>query len=213
MTAECSEIALMLGAFEDGELEPHEYQSVALHLARCDRCSAELADYSTLGRELRSAVAQPQLIGFSAGVMRRIESLPIPVRTRIARFFDRLSEQIGAGFGMAAAAAAAAVVTIVLASPYAQNLARKSTALPQMAERQVARVENSAERAPAELASAPVAMASASAEFASASGDLSGAAQDSQAVISRLESEIPSVAVWSEPQTDTTVIWLPDQQQ
>jgi hypothetical protein len=36
-------------------------------------------------------------------------------------------------------------------------------------------------------------------------------AEDSQAIISRLEAEMPSVAVWSEPQSDTTVIWLPDQ--
>jgi len=36
-------------------------------------------------------------------------------------------------------------------------------------------------------------------------------AADSQAIISRLEADSPSVAVWSEPQTDTTVIWVPDQ--
>jgi hypothetical protein len=34
---------------------------------------------------------------------------------------------------------------------------------------------------------------------------------DSHADISRLESENHSVAVWSEPRRDTTVIWLPDQ--
>ena len=56
-----------------------------------------------------------------------------------------------------------------------------------------------AEQAPVQLASAPA--------------DMNAAAEDSQTVISRLESEIPSVAVWSEPQNDTTVIWLPDQQQ
>ncbi len=38
-------------------------------------------------------------------------------------------------------------------------------------------------------------------------------AQNSEAVISKLESQSPNVAVWSEPQNDTTVIWLPDQQQ
>jgi len=197
--AECSEIALMLGAFEDGELEPHEYQSVALHLAQCDRCTAELGDYSTIGRELRTAVAEPPLAGFSAGVMRRIDSLPIPLSTRISRFFGRLGEQFGAGLGMAAAAAAAAAVTIVLTSPYARNLARNSSAIPEVATQQIAKVEKSVAQAPVQLASAPA--------------EIGGAAQDSQAVISRLESEIPSVAVWSEPQDDTTVIWLPDQQQ
>jgi anti-sigma factor RsiW len=197
--AECSEIALMLGAFEDGELEPHEYQSVALHLARCERCSAELADYSAIGRELRTAVAEPALAGFSAGVMRRIESLPVPFTTRVSRLMSRLSDQIGAGFGVATAAAAAAILTVILASPVARNLAGNPGALPRVAARQVAKVEQAVGQAPVQLASAPA--------------DMNAAAEDSQAVISRLESEIPSVAVWSEPQNDTTVIWLPDQQQ
>lgn len=197
--AECSEIALMLGAFEDGELEPHEYQSVAMHLARCERCSAELADYSTIGRELRTAVSEPPLAGFAAGVMSRIEQMPVPLTTRIAHFFDRLSDQLGSGFGMAAAAAAAAAITIFLAAPYAQNFAHRSAATMQATPQQVAQSQKPVVAAPVRLASAPA--------------QINGGAQDSQAVISRLESEIPSVAVWSEPQHDTTVIWLPDQQQ
>jgi anti-sigma factor RsiW len=197
--AECSEIALMLGAFEDGELAPHEYQSVALHLAQCERCTAELADYSAIGRELRTAVAEPALAGFAAGVMRRIESLPVPLSTRVSRFISRLSDQFGAGLGMATAAAAAAILTVILASPFARNFTRSPGAMPQLASRQIAKVENSPEQPPVQLASAPA--------------DINTAAEDSQAVISRLESEIPSVAVWSEPQNDTTVIWLPDQQQ
>jgi hypothetical protein len=36
-------------------------------------------------------------------------------------------------------------------------------------------------------------------------------AEDSRTIISRLESKNPAVAVWSEPRTDTTVIWLPEQ--
>ena len=35
---------------------------------------------------------------------------------------------------------------------------------------------------------------------------------DSHAVIKRLESEIPTTAVWSEPENGTTVIWLPSEQ-
>jgi hypothetical protein len=31
-------------------------------------------------------------------------------------------------------------------------------------------------------------------------------------IISKLETSNPNVAVWSEPNQDTTVIWLPDQQ-
>ena len=56
--AECGEIGMMLGAFEDSELEPNEMQEVAFHLARCESCAAILADYSTLGRDLRSIAAR-----------------------------------------------------------------------------------------------------------------------------------------------------------
>ena len=35
---------------------------------------------------------------------------------------------------------------------------------------------------------------------------------DSHAIIKRLESEIPTTAVWSEPENGTTVIWLPSEQ-
>ena len=37
--AECGEISMMLGAFEDSELEPNEMQEVAYHLARCESCT------------------------------------------------------------------------------------------------------------------------------------------------------------------------------
>ncbi|MFZ0889523.1 MAG: hypothetical protein WA005_13800, partial [Candidatus Binataceae bacterium] len=37
------------------------------------------------------------------------------------------------------------------------------------------------------------------------------AENSSRAIISRLEANSPSVAVWSEPKTETTVIWIPDQ--
>jgi anti-sigma factor RsiW len=196
--AECNEISLMLGAFEDGELEPHEYQSVAVHLARCEKCTAEIADYSMLGRELRSAIAEPALAGFTQHVMQRIESLPVPLSVRFSRFFNRVSDQIGSGLGMAGAAAIAAILTVFLAAPFAGNLARWTGAAPQMVAQQTSKVDTVAENAAAQMASVQ--------------SDLSAAAQDSHAVISRLESEIPSVAVWSEPQNDTTVIWLPDQQ-
>ena len=36
--------------------------------------------------------------------------------------------------------------------------------------------------------------------------------EEHEAVIYKLESDIPSVAVWNEPRMGTTVIWLPDQQ-
>ncbi|MFZ0660554.1 MAG: zf-HC2 domain-containing protein [Candidatus Binataceae bacterium] len=190
--AECNQISLMLGAFEDQALEPNEYQEVAYHLARCDNCTAELADYGSIGRELRTLFEEPSLVGFKSSVMRRIDSLPVPLGVRISRWFSRAGEQLSGGFALAGGAAVAAVITVILATPYAHALHHPGY--------EVASLEHAAVRAPAAVAS-----------VAPGPADLANVADDSHAVISRLESEIPSVAVWSEPKTDTTVIWLPDQ--
>ncbi len=190
--AECNQISLMLGAFEDQALEPNEYQEVAYHLARCDNCTAELADYATIGRELRTLFEEPSLDGFKASVMRRIDRIPVPLGVRISRWFSRAGEQLSTGFALAAGAAVAAVLTAILATPFfARTLHHPAY--------DVASLEHAAVSAPAAVASV------------AGPADLADVADDSHAVISRLESEIPSVAVWSEPKTDTTVIWLPDQ--
>lgn len=191
--AECGEISMMLGAFEDSELEPNEMQEVAYHLARCESCTGVLSDYSTLGRDLRSITEVPSLAGFSSAVIARVDRLPQPVLTRIERFFRRQLESVGAGFAWGGAVVAAAIVTIILMTPYAQQFANRGT-LPTV----VATSERNAVTAPAQVADA-------------ASSEPTMADNDSHADISRLESENHSVAVWSEPRRDTTVIWLPDQ--
>jgi anti-sigma factor RsiW len=193
--AECGEISMMLGAFEDSELEPNEMQEVAYHLARCESCTGVLADYSKLGRDLRSITEVPSLAGFSSAVVARIDHLPQPVLNRIERFFRRQLESVGTGFAWSGAVVAAAIVTIILMTPYAQRFANRGT-LPNV-------VANSDHNASAAPAPAQVADATAS--------EPTMADNDSHADISRLESENHSVAVWSEPRRDTTVIWLPDQ--
>jgi anti-sigma factor RsiW len=193
--AECGEISMMLGAFEDSELEPNEMQEVAFHLARCESCTGILADYSTLGRDLRSVAAEPSLAGFSSAVIARVDRLPQPVLTRIARFLRRQVDSVSVGSGIAwgSAVAVAAIMTIVLITPYAEQFANRaahSTA--------IANSDRSAALAPAQVANATA-------------NEPTMADNDSHADISRLESENHSVAVWSEPRRDTTVIWLPDQ--
>src|ERR1700731_987041 len=193
--AECGEISMMLGAFEDSELEPNEMQEVAYHLARCESCTGVLADYSTLGRDLRSITAVPSLAGFSSAGVARVDRLPQPGLTRIERFFRRQLESVGAGFAWGGAVVAAAIVTIILMPPYAEQFANRG-ALPTI-------VASSDRNAAPALRPAQVADA--------ASNEPTMADNDSHADISRLESENHSVAVWSEPRRDTTVIWLPDQ--
>jgi anti-sigma factor RsiW len=192
--AECGEISMLLGAFEDSELEPNEMQEVAYHLARCGSCTSTLADYSTLGRDLRAITAAPVLAGFSSAVVARIDRLHQPLTTRIARFFRRQLDSVGSGIAWGGAVAAAAIVTIVLMTPYAQQFASQ----PSHSTSPVTKDEAAAVPAANQVAD-------------SAASEPTMADNDSHADISRLESENRSVAVWSEPRRDTTVIWLPDQ--
>lgn len=185
---------MMLGAFEDSELEPNEMQEVAFHLARCESCTGILADYSTVGRNLRSIAVEPALGGFAAAVIARVERLPQPVYVRIGRFVRRQIDSIGAGVAWGGAVAAVAVLTIILMTPYAEQFARRGAG----SVTSVAEATHEAVPAANQLASATA-------------NEPTMADNDSQAVISRLESPNHSVAVWSEPRRDTTVIWLPDQ--
>lgn len=190
--AECSEISLLLGAFEDGELEPNEMQEVAFHLARCNPCTAELAGLGAVGRELRSLSVEPDLSGFTAAVKARIDNLPVPLAVRISRTLGRAIAPFGAGFAWGTIAAAMAVLTVFLITPYAERISHRSPRNPVVvASRDRDAVPDRLPQAVANDQAAPV--------------------SDSHVVISRLEAEMPSVAVWSEPKSDTTVIWLPDQ--
>ena len=45
----CDQVKLLLGAFDDGELEPHEMEDVAFHVVGCTACKATLDDYRSLG--------------------------------------------------------------------------------------------------------------------------------------------------------------------
>jgi anti-sigma factor RsiW len=190
--AECGEISMMLGAFEDSELEPNEMQEVAHHLARCESCTGILADYSTLGRDLRSIAAEPSLAGFSSAVIARVDRLPQPMLTRIKRFLSRQVDSVGSGIAWGGAAVAVAIMTIIMITPYAEQFAGRG---PQSV---IAKAERAAVQVANEAADA-------------AASEPTMADNDSHADISRLESENHSVAVWSEPRRDTTVIWLPDQ--
>jgi len=203
--AECSEIGLLLGAFEDAELEPHEMQDVAYHLARFDACTSLLGDYASIGRELRSTVELPSLVGFAQSVQKRIDNLPVPMGRRVGRWFGRLGEQLNSGLAMGTAMAAVAALTVLVLTPYLRrslspSLGQALVKAPAVASQQLAAAARDVEAAPAAIAVAA---------NAADSGEL---ASDSHAVISKLEAEMPSVAVWTEPRSDTTVIWLPDQQ-
>ena len=186
----CEQISPLLGAFEDGELEPNEMQEVARHLAICASCEENLSGITTLGRLLRDSAPEPSLDGFTQAVQSRIEHVRPSWYTRVERRFADFRERFGADLGLVAAGAVAALFAIVIATPFARNLVTSGSPPTKIA----ARVPTG------QAATAP-------------EEELAAVANNGPStVISQLESSDPDVAVWTGPRRDTTVIWLPDQQ-
>ncbi|MGH7917891.1 MAG: anti-sigma factor family protein, partial [Candidatus Binataceae bacterium] len=121
----CNEMIPLLGPFEDAELSPAEMQQVARHLAGCVRCETTLSKYRALGSLLREDAVAPALGGFADVVTARIQHLGVPFSTRLACYFNRFGERLGAAAAMGVAAAAAAAVTVVLMTPVARNVAAR----------------------------------------------------------------------------------------
>jgi len=203
----CAEIRLLIGAFDDGELEPHEMEEIAFHVVNCAECKAILEDYRALGVTLRDAVAQPVLDGFVEAVEARISALPRPLRRRVARYMESLGERLAAALLLGGAVAATAVLTFIMLEPgiarMVANAGRNGTPAAPVGER--------AAPSPDQIAGNQIA----------AGNDVDplvteaerSATDDSRALVEQLEADSPSVALWSEPRTDTMVIWVPDQQQ
>lgn len=217
--ARCEDIGLLLGAFEDAELEPHEMQEVARHVVGCAACEAELAEYRQLGVALRGAMPLADLSGFSRAVAARLERTPLPFRTRVRNYFGGLAENFGQALAGGVAAAAIAIITAVLITPYARQFMldrhhaiyadRIASAKPiSVAGQRLASA--AAPLAPAIAPQPVLGAADANVQPVDSHATASGKSRPS-AVISRLEADSPSVAVWSEPENDTTVIWVPDQ--
>jgi len=183
--ADCSEIAPLLGVFEDGELEPHEMQEVARHLARCGNCEIVLHDYAALGRNLRAVVLSPPLENFAHAVQRRLDEVHIPLRARLEHYLESLGERWTPAFALTSAALAFGA-WVLFFTPYARQNADQ-TASAERETRSFRHNESGPPLGTAFVESGP------------------------QSVISRLEAKNPSVAVWSEPETKTTVIWIPDE--
>lgn len=188
--ADCSEIAPLLGFFEDSELEPHEMQEVARHLAHCDDCEGALSDYATLGRHLRAVVIEPPLANFARNVQRRLDEVPVPLRVRLEHHFGQLTERWTAALALTSGALALGA-WVLLFAPYAQRYLERGQDASVVATTQGPTQASEPDEPEMASSAAPV-------------GD------GPQTVISRLEARTPDVAVWSEPETKTTVIWIPD---
>lgn len=218
--ARCEDMKFLLGPFEDGELEPHEMQEVARHLVGCADCEGELADYRTLAVSLRDAIAIPDLNGFGTSVMARVAELPIPLRLRLRRYMTSFTDGIGATLATGFATAAVAVATAVVLTPYL----RQSQFMPifghpmQVAHAApskpvTAPISDIARNDPPSFVPPDVARDLSNGTIGEG-GDIAPVmqTQDPSAIIDRLVANNPSLAVWSDPQSNSTVIWVPDQQ-
>ncbi len=206
--SDCDQITLLLGPFEDGELEPHEMQEVARHLATCSSCEELLGDFNALGRQLREEITIPPLTGFAAGVNARIAELKTPLRERIGAFFEGLNERWAAAFAMVSMAGAVAVLTALVLTPYLRGSMHPGGQNASMAKAETSGGASLASTS-MEPESSRALMPASNQEpqqFASRHESFHG---DSHTVIRKLESDIPTTAVWSEPENGTTVIWLP----
>ncbi len=137
---------------------------------------------------MRTATAIPSLDGFTEGVMRGIAGARRPFRGRLLNRLEDLRERWVAAVSLAGATVALATLAMVLAEPHTwERISAPFRTRP----------------ASSEIAQKPATLPS------EASSTLPDQSQ-SEAFISRLEAKPPSVALWSEPNTKTTVIWLGD---
>jgi hypothetical protein len=215
--ASCSEIRLLLGPFDDGELEPHEMEEVAFHVVGCVECKAELEDCRALGVALRRVVIDPRLDNFAQSVMARLEPRWLPLGVRAAQWWNSLG-RLASVIEFTGVAAVTAALTLVIIGPNVRNFVDRHAERPTESlkiatiapSRPIQTVSSVTRSAPNERPA-----------FTAPDPNLANvadqgrieAARDLQEMVSQLGAgQSPSVAVWSEPRTDTTVVWVPDNQ-
>src|SRR5215472_13621238 len=96
----CDQVKLLLGPFDDGELEPHEMEDVALHIVSCSACTAALNDYRSLGVALRDCIGQPIVDGLTAAVLKRIDQIPHPWGKRWRYYLEDFGERFGGSMSL-----------------------------------------------------------------------------------------------------------------
>jgi anti-sigma factor RsiW len=135
MTPACDHVKLLLGPFDDGELEPHEMEDVAVHVVSCAACKTALEDYRSIGLALRDSLREPSIEGFAESVLRRLDDFPEPLQIRVRRYRDSILEYLGGTASLVAAGAFAALITAWLVGPYAYRALHGSSNVTKVASR------------------------------------------------------------------------------
>lgn len=184
----CDEVKLLIGPFDDGELEPHEMEDVALHVVGCRTCKGVLDDYRSLGIALRDCLPQPPLHDFTSSVLKKIDQIPQPLWMRWKSRLGLFADHIGTAVSLATVGACAALLTFWLASPGIHQLAHHSSS--------------------AQIASnAPLGNANRTA----VASQVNGATQLTGADEQNLANQPPSSMITLSSDPTTTVIWVPNQ--
>jgi hypothetical protein len=212
----CDDIKLLLGPFDDGELEPHEMEDVALHVVSCSDCKAALENCRSLGVVLRDVVRPPSMEGFTQAVMARIERLPLPVHVRLRHYLASKIERFGASFerfgasvAIGAVGAVAAIMTVWVVTPYAHRFNHQSPVQVASAERTPRIVTPPDDIAPSQ----PV--PGSDPDIGGTPHDIFGPEQvmpEPPSTEASASYNAPMIAVSDDPKTATTVIWMPNQQ-
>lgn len=236
----CREAERLIDTFYDGELDGRSMRDAALHITRCKRCEAELNEREHLQKLVSSAIEEEIVDVDLSRIWAAIEPT-LDVRTRglsglrVAAASTRVgglllgrgrSQEAGDEldpeswdaptsrggrawrWSLAGGAALAASVLLALAlvpgeSPtggVAQSTGAGSEIVRVAGPSQVA-----AQRAPATAGSPPFAVASAGFARAARNGN-------KQVQVESVNFPRSSVAMWSEPASDTTVIWIEDEE-
>ncbi len=198
----CDQVRLLLGPFDDGELEPHEMEDVALHVVSCSACKATLEDYRSLGVALRDSATQPPVEGFTRVVLQRVDRVPQPLWLRVSRYFDSIAERFGPSVALLAAGALAALVTVSVVTPYAHRLLSHRSSAPVLA------LSGANDRGPPHL---PGELETPQAAPDADGIDVFGGPEPAGNVpsASSATDDSPMIAVSDDPAT--TVIWIPGQ--
>jgi anti-sigma factor RsiW len=106
----CDEARTLLHALLDGELDAGHAREVEAHVAGCQRCAAELAQF----REMRGAMAASNLSFTAPAALRQRIEAAIPAPAVRARAPSRRSLLRGFALGTAMSAVAAASVLFVV---------------------------------------------------------------------------------------------------
>jgi anti-sigma factor RsiW len=205
--AHCDDIVPLLGAFNDGELPHHQADEVSRHLDRCETCKQTLLDFLMLGHHLRGAAAMPSLEGFAEGVLKAIEDTRRPFRDRLRYRFADLRESWVAAVSLTGAALATTALVLVLAQPQTMNRVSRLLGRPEAPPPGTSVVT---QNSPVVAQSLPVVARNSPGTSPQPASPEAPPSSNSETFISRLEAKPPSVAMWSEPDDKTTVIWLGD---